>query len=52
MHVTVFWKILVDLRVFPCCFKYLLDPKVLILRAVEHFHVIAFDAKTLVIDRK
>ena len=50
MHITVFWKIHVDLRVFLCCFKYFLNTEVLILRAVEHFDVIAFDANSLIIE--
>ena len=52
MHVTVFWKVLVDRGVLPCCFKYLLNAKVLILWAVEYFDVVTFDARKRVIERK
>ena len=52
MHITVFWKIHVDLRVFFCCFKYFFNTEVLILRAVDNFDVIAFDANSLIFERK
>ena len=47
VHVTVFWEIVGDFRVFPSCLKYALNAEILVLRDVEHLDVVTFDAARL-----